>query len=221
MATVFTACGSKDEDTTKTTEVPTAFQGKLLEPYIKYIVSGNYTYEATQEDGVPVTYAKAGDDKILLTTSVTEDDQSVTLTLMYVNGKYYIVLPSSKTYAEATSDQVKDYNIKNLFSALNLDNFTNSSFVASGKTTYKKTEYQYEDYYNALSQITNRFFFDADGNLKMVGNVKNDTVKSPNTISIYETNDSTFDILSNYTLVEQESTTATTTSKSNSADVLN
>ena len=217
MISCLAACGDKDEesdDKSESSGVPTAFEGKLLEPYIKIILSGSYTYEATQEGGTPVTYAKDGDDKILLTTEVTVEDEPVTLTIMYIDGKYYVVLPAQKAYTEATSKEIKKYNLADLFSSMTLDNFANSSFVASGTETIDGTEYQYEDYYSALVQITNRFYFDSDDNLVYVGKVnKNNKVKAHNSIKIYETNSSTFDILSSYDLVDSSSdTTETTTS---------
>jgi len=214
---LFAGCDkNKDEDEDDSSKVSSEFEGKLLEPYIEIISTNSYTYEATQSGGKPVTYAKDGDDKILITTTSTVEDSDYTLTIMKLSDKIYIVVPAEKAYTEASEAEIEKYNLENLFSSLTLDNFANSSFVGDGTTTYKDVEYKYEDYYNALSQITNRFFFDDDDNLVMVANVKsNGKIKSPNSIKIYATNSNTFDILKDYSLVSQDSTATTKASDSN------
>ena len=211
----FAACsknGDNDTDEGKDSSsgVPASFEDKLMEPYIKLILSGSYTYEAIQSGSkVPVTYAKDGDKKVLLTTEVDYDGQKVTLTIMKIDDQYYIVLPAEKAYTKASSKEIKEYNLDDLFSSLNLDNFANSSFVEDGTETIGDEEYQYEDYYSALVQITNRFYFDKNDNLKYVGNVdKSGKVKKKNSIKIYATNANTFDILSSYSLVDSSSAKA-------------
>ena len=229
MLTMFTACGKKDKDNgeDKKSDVPSAFADKLLEPYIKMILSGDYTYEATQYGGTPVTYAKSGNDKVLLSTKVNADGENTTLTLMKISGKYYIVFPTQKSYTQATDKEIKNYNLEGLFDGLSFDSFVNASFDKSGKVEYKGQTYKFEDYYTSYTQITNRFFFDDDDNLVMVGKVNSKgNVPKPNTIKMYETNSNTFDILNDYTLVEQTGTETkkaetTTTAKANgSASIL-
>ena len=223
IVTCFTACGKKDKT------VPEAFQGKLMEPYIKQIMTENYTYESRpqSQDGktTPITYAKAGKDRVMLTYQYNYNNQVIPLTFMKLDGKYYVLTSTNKVYTEATDEEVNKFKIKELFASADLDGFAQASFKSSGKAIIKDAEYQYEDYYSALNQIENRFFFDKDGKLVMIGKLVDGKVESYTPITLYETNESTFDVLNSYTFVPQNTgaattTTAATTTAAQSADAL-
>lgn len=198
------ACGSS---------TPDAFKGKLLEPFVECIQTNQYTYEAKSVDGSgsPLTYAKYGNDKIMVTTTV--NDASVTM--MLKDGGYYIVSAEQKAYTDATGDSKT--TVENLINQFTLDNFVTATFVESGSCKIGDTEYQYEDYYTAVSQTKNRFFFDSDDNLVMMGNVQEDgSIKSYTYISIYNTNASTFDVLSSYQYVAPDGSASSTAAKADS-----
>ena len=202
MVLAFAGCGSSS--------VPDAFKGRLLESYIETIQSNQYTYEASSVDGsgTPLTYAKYGEDQIMVTTTV--DDTSTTM--MKKDGKYYIVSGAQKAYTDATGDSKT--TVENLINQFTLDNFVSATFVEAGQTKVKSVEYQYEDYYTAVTQTKNRFFFDDEGKLVMVGNVKDDgSIKSYTYMSIYTTNESTFTLLDGYQYVSQDDDSSAATTK--------
>lgn len=198
----FAACGDD--------EVSSEFKDRMMEPYVESIASGNYTYEASAVDGSgsPVTYTKYGDNVLITTT--TNDTKTG---LMRCNGKYYIVLPSEMSYTDATGTYQE--TIEDLCTSLEMGNFATASFVESGATTVGGVEYTYEDYYSAVNQIRNRYFFDEDENLVMVGTVGEDGTTTAYTyMNIYGSNESTFDILNTYHHVDENGNVITTTAAS-------
>lgn len=75
--------------------------------------------------------------------------------------------------------------------------------MGSGKVQYQGKTYSYEDYANANRGVRNRFLFDEDDNLKLMGKVDNNgKVSGVANITIYETNGSTFSDVYNYRAVD-------------------
>lgn len=191
----------------KYANVPEAFKGKKMAKYIDIIQTGAYTYETTPEDEAPITFAKVGNEKKMLTLRVN----NTPISYMFLNGKYYILMPSKKVYTEATEAEVKAYNMDELFNSVDLDQFVNATFVEEGKTSYQAVEYDYEDYYTPLVQVKNRFLFDKDGTLRYLEKLDSEgRVARITPINLYETNETSFEVLSNYQYVEQPTTTTTT-----------
>lgn len=203
IATGFTACGKKSGSG----KVPKEFQGKQMEQYIKLICSENYTYETAPmkggKTGGNIFYAKADEDNALVTFQVVSKNQTVPCTIMLKKdenngdnkkGQYYVVFSSEGIYAPVPNG---DQNAVSRYAAtmekLSLDYLMSDSFVGSGKVSYMGQTYSYEDYANANRGVRNRFFFDQDGNLKMMGKVDGSgKVNGLASISIYETNSSVF-----------------------------
>lgn len=209
VVTVFSGCGKKDGNVEKkgSVQVPKTFDGKLMEPYIRLILSENYTYETTpkiESKETPVTYAKSG-NKAMVTIRV----QDMPITYMYIDGVYYIIM--GQEYTQATPEQQQKLKIKELLTTTSLDQFAQATFVKSGKTNVEGKDYTYEDYYNTLTQVTNRFFFDENKKLALLGRVNEDgEVTSITPIKLYETNPATFDVLKSYKYVNQDQNSAAT-----------
>ena len=119
-------------------------------------------------------------------------------------GQYYVVFSSEGIYAPVPNG---DQNAVSRYAAtmekLSLDYLMSDSFVGSGKVSYMGQTYSYEDYANANRGVRNRFFFDQDGNLKMMGKVDGSgKVNGLASISIYETNSSVFTDVYSYRAVD-------------------
>ena len=58
FAACFAACNKDDKDSGKKSdnEIPAAFEGRLMEPYIDLILSKAYTFETTCSKTVPTTF---------------------------------------------------------------------------------------------------------------------------------------------------------------------
>ena len=92
-------------------------------------------------------------------------------------------------------------------------------FSNTGTSTISGVEYTYEDYYNPLVQVKNRYYFNEDGQLSYMARI-NDKGKVGQKIpvSVLETNPTVFDVLNEYSYIEQAPVTkkangATTTRK--------
>lgn len=210
VVTCFSGCGKKGSKMEKkgSVQVPKTFADKKMEPYIRLILSENYTYETTpkiESKDTPVTYAKAG-QKSMVTIRV----QDMPITYMYVDGVYYIVM--GQEYTQATPEQIQKLKIKELITTTSLDQFAQATFVKSGKTKVEGQDYTFEDYYNTLTQVTNRFFFDENDKLALLARVNGEgEISSITPIKLYETNPATFEVLKTYKYVKQEEAPAETT----------
>lgn len=170
------------------------FKGKLAEPYMKLIASKNYMVE-TEIDGNSTVFACSGDNKILVTVNINE----VRLTLMKVDNRYYVATQATKEYATVDEDFMNQLNFTRIANATAMSDLSKASFVETGSTTVGEETLTYEDYYNPLSVMTNRYYFDSEGTLKYFGAVESDgTVSTPVRISMYETPTSAFDIVREY-----------------------
>ena len=144
VVTCFAGCGKKDRKMEKkgSVQVPKTFEDKKMEPYIRLILSENYTYETMPKidsKETPVTYAKAG-QKSMVTIRV----QDMPITYMFVDGVYYIVM--GQEYTQATPEQLQKLKIKELITTTSLDQFAQATFVKEGKTEIEGKEYVFEDY---------------------------------------------------------------------------
>ena len=210
FATCFAACNSKDKEGAKKTnnEIPAAFEGRLMEKYIDLILDKNYTFETTPKTETPITFVQYGADSKMLSMNVEIDGKPTAVTYMLKDGTYYLLTAADKNYTELSASQVKKLKVETLFNNASLEKFPNASFVGSGTQTISGVEYNYEDYYNPLVQIKNRYYFDEDGNLAYLARV-NEKGKTGQKIpvNIYETNPTVFDVLDEYTFIEQAPTT--------------
>ena len=79
--------------------------------------------------------------------------------------------------------------------------------MGTGSATISGVEYTYEDYYNPLVQVKNRYFFNEDGTLTYMARL-NDKGKTGTKIpvSVLETNPTVFDVLNDYNFIEQAPT---------------
>lgn len=211
IALTFASCGKNGG----TSKVPKEFRGKLMEPYMQLIVSNKYTYETTPQDTKegerPVFYAKNTDSNVMLTFQIVSGSQSTPCSIYYTskedndpqNGNYYYVFSSEGIYTAVPNNTSARNEVAAQLEKLSIDYLMDDSFVESGKVSYKGKTYQYEDYSNAKRGVRNRFLFDEDGNLKLMGKVQsNGKVSNLATISIYETNPSVFDDVYNYRAVD-------------------
>lgn len=207
MILSFSACGS--------TSVPDQFKGKLMEPYIKTVMTGKYTYESATlgDTDNKTTFSKVSDDKIMITIT-TEDTTAV---LMRNGDNYYIVSPSKFAYTDATGDTKKQ--IAAYTTSLSIENWTTGSFVEEGTCTVKGTDYQYEDYYIAVTQKRTRFLFNQDDKLALVCNVNDDgSVDEYLTMDIYAASEQNFDQLNSYHYYSADGTSETKTQADDSSD---
>lgn len=218
MAAVFAGCNKDSNDTSskKNSEIPAAFDGRLMAPYIELILSKNYTFETTPKTETPITYVEGGSDRKMLSLNVDLDGQATAVTYMYLDGTYYLLTAADKNYTELTESQVKKLKVTELFNNASLEKFPNASYVGTGTETVSGVEYTYEDYYNPLVQVKNRYYFTTeDGTLTYMA--KLNSKGKPGTkipVSIMETNDTVFDVLNEYTYIEQAPvTTKKTTTK--------
>lgn len=207
MILSFSSCGS--------TSVPDQFKGKLMEPYIKTVMTGKYTYESATlgDTDNKTTFSKVSDDKIMITIT-TEDTTAV---LMRNGDNYYIVSPSKFAYTDATGDTKKQ--IAAYTTSLSIENWTTGSFVEEGTCTVKGTDYQYEDYYIAVTQKRTRFLFNQDDKLALVCNVNDDgSVDEYLTMDIYAASEQNFDQLNSYHYYSADGTSETKAQDDNSSD---
>ncbi len=206
FATCFAACSGKDKESGKKTnnEIPAAFEGRLMEKYIDLILDKNYTFETTPKTETPITFVQYGEDSKMLSMNVDIDGKATAVTYMLKDGNYYLLTAADKNYTQLTAAQVKKLKVETLFNNASLEKFPNASYVGTGTQTVSGVEYTYEDYYNPLVQIKNRYYFDEDGNLTYIARV-NEKGKTGQKIpvNIYETNPTVFDVLDEYTFVEQ------------------
>lgn len=175
--------------------VPDQFKGKLMEPYIKTVMTGKYTYESATlgDTDNKTTFSKVSEDKVMITIT-TEDTTAV---LMRNGDNYYIVSPSKFAYTDATGDTKKQ--IAAYTTSLSIENWTTGSFVEEGTCAVKGTDYQYEDYYIAVTQKRTRFLFNQDDKLALVCNVNDDgSVDEYLTMDIYAASEQNFDQLNSY-----------------------
>lgn len=196
-------------------KVPKEFKGRLMEQYMQLICSENYTYETTPIKGGKASsnafYARTKDGNEMVTFQVKSGKQTVPCSIMYMkdeksndNGQYYVVFSSEGIYAPVpANDQNAVNGYATTMEKLSMDYLMSDSFVGSGKVQYQGQTYSYEDYANASRGVRNRFLFDADDNLKMMGKVDGSgKVSGLASITIYETNDTTFSDVYNYRAVD-------------------
>lgn len=211
MAACLASCGKNGSSG----KVPKEFQGRLMEQYMKLICSNNYTFESSPVKGgkssTNIFYAKNKAGNEMVTFQVKSGKQSVPASIMYVvdeknkdSGQYYVVFSSEGIYAPVPPNDQKAVNsYASALEKLSMDYLMSDSFVGSGKVQYQGQTYSYEDYANASRGVRNRFLFDADDNLKMMGKVDaSGKVSGLAVISIYETNDTTFSDVYNYRAVD-------------------
>lgn len=212
----FAGCNKEDKDTASksTNDIPAAFSGRLMEPYIDMILDKHYTFETTPKTETPITFVQAGDDRKMLSMNVDLDGQTTSVTYMLTGGTYYLLTAADKNYTQLSESQVKKLKVDDLFNSASLEKFPNASYVGTGKETVAGVEYTYEDYYNPLVQVKNRYYFNEDGALTYLARVNDKgKVGSKIPVSIYEVNESVFDVLSDYNYVEQQATTKKATTK--------
>ena len=202
MLFALSACSSSDSPTieensnanTQSPAISDQFKGKLVEPYMKLIASKNYMAE-TIIDGTSTVFACSGDNKILVTVNIND----VRLTLMKSDNRYYVATPATKEYATVDEDFMNQLNFTRIADATAMTDLSKASFVETGTTTVGEETLTYEDYYNPLSVMTNRYYFDSQGTLKYFGAVEsNGNVSEPVKISMYETPESAFNIVREY-----------------------
>lgn len=197
------------------------FKGHLLEGPMTIIATGNYMYEAksSNQNDTPITYAKYGQN-----TLVTYTVDGTPMSYIQKDGQKYIAFASEKVYAKLSEADVQKYGISEIETYLSSSDFsflTSSTYAESGKVNYNDATYQYEDYYNPLTQLKYRFLFDESNNLCFMTNIdgtgKQGTVAS---IKIYASSPSIFDVLNTYTLADLNNKTAvnTTQDASNTLD---
>lgn len=203
----FSACGSAS--------VPDQFKGKLMEPYIKIVMTGKYTYESATlgDTDNKTTFSKVSDDKVMITITTAD----TTAVLMRNGDNYYIVSPSKFAYTDATGDTKKQ--IAAYTTSLSIENWTTGSFVEEGTCTVKGTDYQYEDYYIAVTQKRTRFLFNQDDKLALVCNVNDDgSVDEYLTMDIYAASEQNFDQLNSYHYYSADGTSETKTQADDDSD---
>ena len=236
MILSFSAC--KDDDDSPTLEGTTnntsqggtqtpagkdlsQFRGKLLEPTIQLIASGNYMYEAkTTSEAAPITYATVGGRSLITYTNA----QNVPVTYINMDNKFYIVSSADSAYGEITPAVAARYNISlddlgTVFDTADFSVFLSCSYKSSGTATIGADSYKYEDYYNAMAQHTRRFFFDQSGTLVYMTTLDSDGNQGAlSTVTLYSATESVFDILKSYKLVDLSGQT-TGNSTSNTSNV--
>ena len=205
FALCFAACNNKEGESSKTAnEIPAAFEGRLMEKYIDLILSKNYTFETTPKTETPITFVQYGEDNKMLSMNVEIEGNSTAVTYMLKDGTYYLLTAADKNYTELSASQVKKLKVNTLFNNASLEKFPNASYVGTGTSTLSGVEYTYEDYYNPLVQVKNRYYFDEDGNLAYLARVnEKGKVGQKIPVSIYETNPTVFDVLNDYNFIEQ------------------
>ena len=216
LAVCFAACNKDDKDAGKKTdnEIPAAFEGRLMEPYIDLILSKAYTFETTPKTETPITFVQYGDDQKMLSLNVELEGQPTAITYRLKDGTYYLLTAADKNYTELSASQVKKLKVDELFNNASLEKFPNASYVGTGTSTISGVEYTYEDYYNPLVQVKNRYYFNEDGQLTFLARINDKgKVGSKIPVSILETNPTVFDVLNEYNFVEQ----APVTKKANGA----
>ena len=215
LTALFAACNSDKEGGKKTdSEIPSAFEGRLMEPYIDLILSKSYTFETTPKTETPITFVQYGEDQKMLSLNVELEGTPTAITYMYKDGTYYLLTAADKNYTELSASQVKKLKVDELFNNASLEKFPNASYVGTGTQTISGVEYTYEDYYNPLVQVKNRYYFNEDGALTYMARL-NDKGKpgSKIPVSVLETNPTVFDVLNEYTYIEQAPTTKKATTK--------
>lgn len=215
FAVCFAACG-KDEDKDQKTdnEIPAAFEDRLMAPYIDLILSKSYTFETTPKTETPITFVQYGDDQKMLSLTVDLDDQPTAITYMLKDGTYYLLTVADKNYTELSEAQVKKLKVDELFNNASLEKFPNASYVGTGTSTISGVDYTYEDYYNPLVQVKNRYFFNEDGKLTYMARIDDKgKVGKKIPVSILETNPTVFDVLNDYEYIEQAPVTKKADSK--------
>ena len=185
LAVCFAACNKDDKDAGKKTdnEIPAAFEGRLMEPYIDLILSKAYTFETTPKTETPITFVQYGDDQKMLSLNVELEGQPTAITYMLKDGTYYLLTAADKNYTELSASQVKKLKVDELFNNASLEKFPNASYVGTGTSTISGVEYTYEDYYNPLVQVKNRYYFNEDGQLTFLARI-NDKGKVGSKIDI-------------------------------------
>ncbi|MDD6807067.1 MAG: hypothetical protein PUD72_01270 [Oscillospiraceae bacterium] len=188
------------------------FKGHLLEGPMTTIASGNYMYEAKSENqnDTPITYAKYGQN-LLITYTVNGTPMSY----IVKDGQKYIAFASEKVYAKLSEQDIQKYGISEVEATASASDFSflaSSTFAESGKVSYNDISYQYEDYYNPLTQLKYRFLFDENKNLCYMTNI-DATGKQGSVVSvkIYASSASIFDVLNTYTLADLDEKTAVVT----------
>ncbi len=213
FSALFAAC-NRDDDSSNASEneIPAAFEGRKMEPYIDLILSKNYTYETTPKNETPITFVQYGDDQKMLSLNVEVDGTETAITYMLKDDSYYLLTAADKNYTELSASQVKKLKVDNLFNNASLEKFPNASYVGEGTATISGVEYAYEDYYNPLVQVKNRYFFNEDDQLVYMARINdNGKVGTKIPVTILETNPTVFDVLSDYEYIEQVTTKKTTT----------
>ncbi|MBO7681853.1 MAG: hypothetical protein ILO43_04935 [Clostridia bacterium] len=208
LTALFAACSNGDKEGGKSNnEIPSAFEGRLMEPYIDLILSKNYTFETTPKTETPITFVQYGEDQKMLSLNVELEGGPTAVTYMLKDGTYYLLTAADKNYTELSPSQVKKLKVEELFNNASLEKFPNASFVGTGSATISGVEYTYEDYYNPLVQVKNRYFFNEDGTLTYMARL-NDKGKTGTKIpvSVLETNPTVFDVLNDYNFIEQAPT---------------
>lgn len=216
FALVFSACSRDDKESGSKTnnEIPAAFEGKLMEPYIDLILDKNYTFETTPKTETPITFVQYGEDQKMLSMTVELEGQPTAISYMFKDGTYYLLTAADKNYTELSASQVKKLKVDELFNNASLEKFPNASYVGTGTATISGVEYTYEDYYNPLVQVKNRYFFNEDGQLTYLARISDKgKVGTKIPVSILETNPSVFDVINDYEYIEQ----APVTKKANTA----
>ncbi|MBR0364331.1 MAG: hypothetical protein IJH58_04165, partial [Clostridia bacterium] len=108
FAVCFTACSKDKGDVKKAdNEIPAAFEGRLMEPYIDLILSKAYTFETTPKTETPITFVQYGDDQKMLSLNVELEGQPTAITYMLKDGTYYLLTAADKNYTELSASQVK------------------------------------------------------------------------------------------------------------------
>ena len=186
------------------------FRGKLIEPTMKVIASGNYMYEIkSAEDPDPITYATTGDKSLMTYTT-----DGVPLTFLTKGGKFYIVSATDNAYGEITPAVASQYNIElksltALFKISDLKDFLDCSYKGPGNEDVNGQTCKYEDYYDPLNQTTRRFYFDNSGNLAYMTTMNANGEKGVvSSIFIYSASNSAFDKINSYAVVDMENGTA-------------
>lgn len=187
---VFCLCfsGCKDSDPTIDDNKTTTSQldGRLLEQYDTIVKTGKYMYTMTVTDSTgkstPITVIVYGSAKRMV--SFTDSANELSVAILMKDGKYYILLPDSKVYCEATTETLKQY-AESINTSSILLSFTKYTYQSAGTQAIGDTTYKYEDYYYPDNQKTVRFFFTDDGTIKYRGVKSSDGTVTPTSFEIY------------------------------------
>ncbi|NLL63709.1 MAG: hypothetical protein GX241_05685 [Ruminococcaceae bacterium] len=182
------------------------FSGKLIEPTMKLIASGNYMYQTTI-DGVSATYATTDNGQNMLFTMPTKEG---TISYIKMGSAEYIAFPTQKLYGDLTDAIKQKYdltNIGNLASSLDLRIFLNTTFAEEGTITYENVLYKYEDYFSPTTQVTSRFLFESEtGTLRYFGAIdaSGNLRALPAVLAVYEATSDVFNVVSTYKRVSEQ-----------------